>query len=68
MNKLCLFRMLIVSFLVCLIIWDGLGLLFNSTHTLPVQHRQLFLVGAFLWIAAVFINQNSNDDDWAGQL
>jgi hypothetical protein len=67
MDKLFLFRTLIVAFMFCLLIWDGSQLLTHSAGTFPQQHKQLLLTCALLWIATVFMNQNSNDDDWAGQ-
>jgi len=67
MDKLILFRTLIVAFMFCLLIWDGLQLLTHTAGALPQQHKQLLLTCALLWIASVLMNQNSNDDDWAGQ-
>jgi hypothetical protein len=67
MNKLFLFCTLIVVLMICLLIWDGLQLLTRSLNSFPEQHKQLLLTCTLLWIVFVFINQNSNDDDWAGQ-
>lgn len=68
MNKFFLFRGLAAAFICGLLIWDGLQLLTHSAHTLPEGHKELLLIGALLWTISAFINQNSNDDDWAGQL
>jgi hypothetical protein len=67
MDKLFLFRTLIVALMTCLLIWDGLRLLTRSGDSLPQQHKDILLTCALLWIVSVFVNQNSNDDDWAGQ-
>jgi len=68
MDKLFLFRTLIVSLMICLLAWDGLQILIHSANSLPEQHKQVLLTGALLWISSAFINQRSNDDDWAGQI
>ncbi len=67
MNKLFLFRTLIVTLMICLLIYDGLQFLAHAANAFPQQHKQVLLTCALLWIASVLISQNSNDDDWAGQ-
>jgi hypothetical protein len=67
MNKLLLFRALIVTLLLCLLAWDGIRLLTNHPPgDLPEQHREILLAGALLWFIAVLAGKNS-DDDLAGQ-
>jgi len=67
MDKLFLYRSLIVALVVCLLIWDGVQLLIRSANAMPQQHKQLVLTAALLWIISVLVKQNRNDDDWAGQ-
>jgi len=66
-GKLFLFRTLIVSLMICLLIFDGLRIMMRSTSAFPEYHKELLLMGALLWIMSVFIDQGSNDDDWAGE-
>ena len=68
MGKLFLFRTLILSLMMCLLIFDGLRLINHSATAFPEQHKELLLTGTLLWIGTVFINQGSNDDDWAGEI
>lgn len=67
MQKVFLFRTLIVALMISLLLWDGFRLIFHNLNAVPQQHKELLFIGALLWIATVFINQGSNDDDWAGQ-
>ena len=67
-DKLFLFRTLIVSMMICLLIFDGLRIMTHSANPFPEQHKELLLTATLLWIASVFINQGSNDDDWAGEI
>ena len=68
MDKLWLFRTLIITLLICLLAWDGPRLLIaGSPASVPPQHRQILLTGAVLWLATLFLIKNS-DDDWAGEL
>jgi hypothetical protein len=61
MNKMFVFRTLIVTMMFCVFLWDAALLL--SSHTEPWPHRELLLTGALIWIISVFFPQNS-DDDW----
>lgn len=64
MDKLFLFRTLIITLLLCLLVWDGLLLISGNAQRLP--HRDFLLTGTLLWFVTLFFNRNS-DDDWAGQ-
>jgi len=68
MEKLSLFRSFILSVIICLLLFDGLRLLTNPADSLPVRHKEMLLIAALLWIASAMINQQSNDDDLAGQV
>jgi cell division protein FtsW (lipid II flippase) len=67
MNKLFLFRTLIVPMMICLLIFDVLRITSHSADAFP-EHKKLLLTGILLWIVSVIINQGSNDDDWAGEI
>jgi len=67
MNKLFLFRIVVISLTLCLLVWDGLQIMSHSLNHLPEHHKEVLLTGALLWIASVFVNEHRNDDDWAGQ-
>jgi hypothetical protein len=60
MDKLFVFRVLIIAVLVCLLLWD-VALWLNGAGQ-PWPHRNTFLTCALLWIISVFFPQNSNDD------
>ncbi len=64
MDKLFLFRTLIVALMICLLAWDGL--LWLNRHSPALPDRDLLLTCALLWIVTVLFPQNS-DDDWAGE-
>jgi hypothetical protein len=68
MDKLSLFKTVTLSVIICLLLSDGLRLMAYPAHTLSQPHKDILLTAALLWIASAFINQRSNDDDWAGQL
>jgi hypothetical protein len=61
MDKLLVFRTLLIALMFCLLVWDVALSLIN--HTQPVQHRDVLLIGALLWIISVLLPRNS-DDDW----
>jgi cell division protein FtsW (lipid II flippase) len=67
MDKLFLFRTLIVTMMICFLIFDVLRILSHSADAFR-EHKELLLTGALLWIVSVIINQGSNDDDWAGDI
>ncbi|WP_179415733.1 hypothetical protein HDF19_20945 [Mucilaginibacter sp. E4BP6] len=60
MDKLLVFRVLIIAVLVCLLLWDVA--LWLSGARQPWPHRNTLLTCALLWIISVFFPQNSNDD------
>ncbi len=63
-DKLFLFRRVIVAVMICLLIWDGLFAVTQHLQVLP--HRDLLLTGALIWVATLFLPQNSDDDNWVG--
>ena len=65
-NKLELFRSLLFTVLVCMLVWDAVLWLADPAHRLPQQHREILLTGFLLWFFSAFVNRNI-DDDWAGQ-
>jgi cell division protein FtsW (lipid II flippase) len=67
MDKLFLFRTLIISMMTCLLIFDVLRIMSHSADAFP-EHKELLLTGILLWIVSVIINLGSNNDDWAGEI
>ena len=68
MDKFFLFRTLIVSMMICLLIFDVLRIVSHSADAFPEQHKEPLLTGTLLWIVSVIVNRGSNDDDWAGEI
>ena len=61
MNKIWLFRSILLTLLAFLLFWDVMMCL---GHDLPsLEHRDFLLAGALLWIASMFFPQK-RDDDW----
>jgi len=66
MNKTDIFRSILFSALVCLLLWDGLIWFISPDHQLPEYHRMILLTGFLVWFVSIPLNRDS-DDDWAGQ-
>lgn len=67
MNRIGLFRTLIISLIICLLTWDVFAMIGRANYSLPETHKQVLLTGALLWFVAVISDRNG-DDDWAGAL
>lgn len=67
MDKLFLFRTLIISLMICLVVFDGLQIMIHLANAFPEQHKKLLLTGALLWGISLLINQGNNEEDWAGE-
>jgi len=65
-NKIDLFRSILFSALLCLLLWDGFLWVISTSHQLPEHHRIILLTGLLVWLITIPLNRNS-DDDWAGQ-
>jgi len=65
MEKIFLFRTMLVALLVCILLWDVL--LWITHHTTWLPHKDLLLAGALLWIITILLPQKSDDDNWAGE-
>jgi hypothetical protein len=66
MNKLELAKTLLITVLLCLLVWDGLQYVAGRYQAIPQSHKELIATGTLLWFATLFFTKNS-DDDWAGQ-
>lgn len=67
MNIVELGRILIITLILCLLVYDAVMLLAGWQKSLPQDHKQLLLTGVLLWFMSIFFNKNS-DDDWVGQV
>jgi hypothetical protein len=66
MNKLELAKTLLITVLLCLLVWDGLQYLMGRQPAIPQSHKELIATGTLLWFITLFFTKD-RDDDWAGQ-
>jgi hypothetical protein len=66
MNKVWLYKQIIIAATIVLLLCDLAFWVIIQHRTLPSMHRQLLLSGVLLWIVSVLAGKN-RDDDWAGQ-
>ena len=66
MNKLELTKPLLITVLLCLLVWDGMQYLIGHQPTIPQSHKELLAIGTLLWFITLFFTKN-RDDDLAGQ-
>ena len=66
MNKLELTKPLLITVLLCLLVWDGMQYLVGHQPAIPQSHKELLATGTLLWFITLFFTKN-RDDDLAGQ-